>query len=90
MSLNEYRAHTDKEAALKKKAMIYLNTQDVLFSSNKLLSLQLETIAKKWPNYQLGVRVASVSKLMKVGHDYLKFWGYQKRRSSTWEIFSMK
>jgi len=39
MSLNEYRAHTDEEATRKKNFMIYLNTQDALVSSNKLLSL---------------------------------------------------
>lgn len=50
MYLNEYHAHINKVAALKKKGMIDLNTQDVLFSSNKLLSLQLETTEKKWPN----------------------------------------
>ena len=47
MSLNEYRGHTEEEATPKKKGMINLNTQDALLASNKLLSIQLETIAKR-------------------------------------------
>jgi len=47
MSLNEYRAHTYEEASPRKKGMIDLNTHDALLASNKLLSLQLQTIAKK-------------------------------------------
>jgi len=47
MSLNEYRAHTKEEAAPKNKCMIDLNTEDVLLASNKLLSIQLETLAKR-------------------------------------------
>jgi len=41
MPLNEYRAHTEEEAALKKKGVIDLSTHDALLSSNKLLSIQL-------------------------------------------------
>lgn len=47
MYLNEYRGHTEEEATSKKKGMIDLNTQDALLASNKLLSIQLETIAKR-------------------------------------------
>ena len=47
LPLNEYRAQTDEEDAPKKKGMIYINIQDALLASNKLLSLQLETIAKR-------------------------------------------
>jgi hypothetical protein len=47
MSLNEYRGHTEEEATPWKKGMIDLNTQDALLASNKLLSIQLETIAKR-------------------------------------------
>ena len=47
MSLNEYRGHIEEEATPRKKDMIDLNTQDALLSSNKLLYIQLETIAKR-------------------------------------------
>jgi len=47
MSLNEYRGHIEKEATPKKKVMIDQNIQDALLSSNKLLSIQLETLAKR-------------------------------------------
>lgn len=47
MSLNEYRVHTKEEAAPRKKCMIYLNTEDDILASNKLLSIQLETLAKR-------------------------------------------
>jgi len=47
MSLNEYRGHTEEEATPKKKGMIVLKTQDALLASNKLLSIQLETLAKR-------------------------------------------
>ena len=46
MSLYEYRGHTEEEATPRKKVMIDLNTQDVLLASNKLLNIQLESIAK--------------------------------------------
>jgi len=46
MSLNQCRAHTDEEASSKKKCMININTEDDLLASNKVLSLQPETIAK--------------------------------------------
>jgi len=54
MSLNEYRAHIEEEAALKKKGMININTKDVLFSSNKLLIIQLETMAKRLDARKVG------------------------------------
>jgi hypothetical protein len=47
MSLNEHRGHTEEEATPRKKDMIDLNTQDALLATNKLLSIQLETIAKR-------------------------------------------
>lgn len=47
MSLNEYSAHVDDESTPKKKGMMDFNTQNVLLASNKLLSIQLEAIAKK-------------------------------------------
>lgn len=51
MYLNEYRAHThthtEEEASPKEKGMIDLNARDALLAINKLLSLQLETLAKR-------------------------------------------
>jgi hypothetical protein len=47
MSLNEYHAHTEEEAAPKKKGMIDLNAQDSLHASTKHLIIQLETLAKR-------------------------------------------
>jgi len=47
MSMNEYRGHTEEEANPRKKGMIDLNTQDALLARNKLLNIQLKTIAKR-------------------------------------------
>jgi hypothetical protein len=47
LSPNEYRGHIEEEMTPRKKGMIDLNTQDALLASNKLLSIQLETLAKR-------------------------------------------
>jgi hypothetical protein len=47
MSLNKYHPQCNEEVDPKKKGMIELETHDALLSSNKLLSIQIETISKK-------------------------------------------
>jgi len=47
MYLNEYGANIEEKASPKKKGMIDINTQDALLASNKLLSIQLETLTKR-------------------------------------------
>lgn len=64
MSLNEYRAHTEEDIAPKKKCIIDLHTQDDLLSSNELLIIQLETLAKRFDTRE----VAQLSTTMT--HDF--------------------
>ena len=84
MSLNEYRGITEEEATPRKKGMIDLSTKDALHASNKLLSIQLETIAKwlaaRFHTYLRQPTVTFVSKLVKVVHAYQQVWGFQKSR----------
>jgi hypothetical protein len=47
MSLNECRGQCEEEVTPKKKGMIDLKNQGVLLASNKLLNIQLETLAKR-------------------------------------------
>jgi hypothetical protein len=59
--------------------MIDLNTRNALLASNKLLSIQLETIAKRLEAREVA-QLSAVSKLMKVVHAYQQVWGFQKSR----------
>jgi len=54
MSLNEYLGHIEEEATPRKNGLIDQNTQDDLLARNKLLSIQLETIAKRLEVREVG------------------------------------
>jgi len=82
-SLNEYRAHIKEEAASKKKGMIDLNTHDALPASNKILSIEIETISNTLEAKTLAQIPSKVSgcdcvyKLMQVVHAFWQVWDCQ-------------
>jgi len=47
MFLNEYRSQIEERSIQKKQGVLNLETHDALRTSNKILSIQLEAIAKK-------------------------------------------
>jgi len=81
--LSEYHPHTDDEASSKKKGMIDLNTHDALPASNKILSIEIETISNTLEAKTLAQIPSKVSgcdcvyKLMQVVHAFWQVWDCQ-------------